>query len=431
MPRPRQNEIIRCPHFTWRLVSRKCIWYADGRSNTPSAGRHSLGTSDRAEAIRLLSQLDRLRAEELGLAPRSNFQINQIPKSLSLEDGRKLYERHITRPRVAGGVRAATQKRYRTVFDKFEAYSQGRGVTVWNGVSAQLLVDYAAQLECDGYAHKTLVNELTTLKQAIKWLIQEGHLQGMKPIELPLRKAESQPAYCYRGEEVQAMVAHCQAREPLQWLGDVIVALACTGLRIAELSSLRWSDLNMANRRLNLTDESGQPATAGQPRREIKSGRSRSFPIHRDLLAVLEGIARQDRYVFHGPRGGRLKPDTVRRILIREVIAPLTKQFPAADGERGFRHGRLHSFRHYFCSTCANNGVPERMVMDWLGHADSEMIRHYYHLHDEEAQRRMNSLNFLGNASGRSARNTQDNNQEDVEPTNREYVARESGLTQS
>jgi hypothetical protein len=30
------------------------------------------------------------------------------------------------------------------------------------------------------------------------------------------------------------------------------------------------------------------------------------------------------------------------------------------------------------------------------------MVRHYFHLHDEEAQRRMNGLNLLGSAGGRS-----------------------------
>ena len=114
-------------------------------------------------------------------------------------------------------------------------------------------------------------------------------------------------------------------------------------------------------------------------------------------------MLRIDAYVFHGPRGGRLKPDTVRRILVREVIEPLTERFPSPTDEKGFRDARLHSFRHYFCSTCANSGVPERMVMEWLGHVDSEMVRHYYHLHDEEARRRMADLDFLGGAGGRSA----------------------------
>jgi hypothetical protein len=61
------------------------------------------------------------------------------------------------------------------------------------------------------------------------------------------------------------------------------------------------------------------------------------------------------------------------------------------------------------------------MAMDWLGHADSEMIRHYYHLHGEEARRRMDSLDFLGGAGGWSVGRTEDyNEEEDVEPSRTE-----------
>jgi hypothetical protein len=42
------------------------------------------------------------------------------------------------------------------------------------------------------------------------------------------------------------------------------------------------------------------------------------------------------------------------------------------------------------------------MLMDWLGHQDSAMIRIYYRLHDLESRNRMNSLDFLGGAGGRS-----------------------------
>ena len=402
MPKPRKNEKIHCAHFVWTLLARDGVWHADGRSNTPNAGRHSLGTRDRGEALRRLPELDRQRAEELGLIPRS-ARAESLAAPLQLAEGRKLYEQHVARPRVTGGVRKSTQKKYRSVLDKFLPFATSRDVTTWNGVTAELLNAYVADLEAKDYAHKTQSNELITLKQAVKWLIKQGHLQGMKPIELSIRKAEGDRAYCYRSEEVRAMIDHCRATEGLRWLANVIIALACTGLRIAELASLRWADLNLETARLTLTDETGRSPVEGRKRRELKSGRSRSFPIHPDLLSVLEEMPRIDAYVFHGPRGGRLKPDTVRRILIREVLEPLTERFPTPSDEKGFRDGRLHSFRHYFCSTCANSRVPERMVMDWLGHVDSEMVRIYYHLHDREARQQMAGLDFLGGAGGRSA----------------------------
>jgi integrase len=100
--------------------------------------------------------------------------------------------------------------------------------------------------------------------------------------------------------------------------------------------------------------------------------------------------------VFHGPLGGKLKPDTVRNVLTREVLAPLAETFPAVADAPGIAAGRLHSFRHFFCSMSANNGVPEQMLMAFLGHRDSEMIRHYYHMQQDEARKQMNKLPSLG-----------------------------------
>ena len=68
MPKQRQNEIINCQYFNWKLLRRKGIYYADGRSNIQDHGRHSLSTRDRDEALQNLEQLDLIKAIELGLA---------------------------------------------------------------------------------------------------------------------------------------------------------------------------------------------------------------------------------------------------------------------------------------------------------------------------------------------------------------------------
>ncbi len=33
--------------------------------------------------------------------------------------------------------------------------------------------------------------------------------------------------------------------------------------------------------------------------------------------------------------------------------------------------------------------------MDWLGQADSKMVRHYYHLHDKESQRHIRRVKLF------------------------------------
>ena len=253
-----------------------------------------------------------------------------------------------------------------------------------------------------GYARKTIHGEITLLKTAIKWFITEGHIQA-EPIKLLLKRAECERAYCYTSEEVEAMYDVCNGSISLRWLRNTIVGLACTGMRIDELCNLKWSDINFDKGMLTIADESGF-ANQSDDSRTNKSSRTRHLPIRAELLEILELLPKIDQYIFHGPRSGRLKADTVRNVLVREVIRPLTKRFPQQfENERSFENGRLHSFRHYFCSVCANTGIPERITMNWLGHAESEMVRHYYHLNDEESRQKMNQLNLLGGSDGCSA----------------------------
>lgn len=77
------------------------------------------------------------------------------------------------------------------------------------------------------------------------------------------------------------------------------------------------------------------------------------------------------------------------------VIKPLKKSFPTPEGEFGFEHGRLHSFRHFFCSQCFLGGASEGEIKEWLGHAVSKMVEHYRHLRSDEAQRKMSQIRFL------------------------------------
>jgi integrase len=396
MPAKRRKERIVGSYFVWLLGQRGGVYYADGRTNRPCAGRHSLGTREYNEALEALKQLDLVKAVELGVADRALLATAQSGQ-LSLDEGRSLYLQHVQRPRVVGGARPVSAKRYRAVFDKFTQFAQTEGISAWNQVTRRTLEAYAAYLDDQGYAYATEYLELTTLKQMIKWLVEAEHLPASCLVRLSLSKPQGTSTYCWRPEEVQAMVQICRQQKELDWLADVLVALACTGLRISELASLRWSDIDFANNLICLTDESTRMRGRSRDKaRQTKSGRSRSFPIHSDLRGILEGLLRSsDGLVFHGPRQGRLKPDTVRRILIRDVLTPLTERFPTSEGEVGFGSGRLHSFRHYFCSRCANSGVPEQVVMSWLGHADSKMVRHYYHLHDDEAQRQMKRLQFV------------------------------------
>ena len=397
MPRKREKERIVCDHFVWLLGQRGGVYMADGRSNTPPLGRHSLGTKDNQQALVALRRLDLVKAVEVGKADRVLLETPPT-EMLELEAGWQLYRAYVSRSRVAGGAKQNTTKRYRAVFGKFIPFACGRGITAWNLVNRATLEAYAAWLNEKEYAYATQYLELVTLKQAVKWLVENEHVPAdCIIVGLTMRKPVGSDTYCWSVEEVASIVAYCEKLTDLNWLGRVVIALACTGLRISELAALRWNDIDFESNMISITDETTFAHRRRRRKsRETKNSRSRSFPIFGRLGDVLRGLPQQDSgVIFRGPRGGVLKPDTVRRILIRDVLTKLVGKFPTPKEEIGFADGRLHSFRHYFCSYCANAGTPERVVMAWLGQQSSRMVQHYYHLHDEEAQRQMKRLNFI------------------------------------
>lgn len=395
MPRPRVGELIPCEHYTWMLRTRGDVYFADGRMNTPSTGRHSLGTKDRDAALEALNELDRATALKRGKIVASPPASRTSPSSLPLQNGRELYEKHVRRPRVAKGPKAATATRYKAVFDKLIPFLCERGITDWSQVDRQALEEYGSWLENKGYAAATAYLELTFCKQVIKWLTEENYLRPDRPIQMPLAKAEESPAYCWRPEEFTAIMDQCRTHPRLEWLRVILLGLATTGLRIQELAGLRWCDVNFDTNVITIKDESGTPQRKlRRAARTTKTGRGRTFPLHKALRELLEQLPRAgDGRIFHGANGGRVDDDRVRQALIRRVLKPLAPRFPTTD-DIGFADGRLHSFRHFFCSTCANSGVPELVVMRWLGHSSSRMVKRYYHLHDSEAQRQMQRVAF-------------------------------------
>ncbi len=399
MPRKPQNTPLVCEHFTWRLMVRSGVYYADGRGGKHDLGKHSLGTRDREEALDRLRQLDRQKAVQLGLAEA----YPSVPTSnLSIAEGWKLFMDFSGRAQAMGGVAPNTLKRYKAVRDKHTEFCRKQGISSWAEFNKPQLEKYGNQLG-KKYADRTVFLEITLLKSVTGWLVAEGHLPAGSELKYPMPKPQGTDTYCYTTAEVSAMVRHCKASPKLTWLAHVIIALAHTGMRISELTGLRWSDIKLEQKTITIADEraSKRKRQAGTAR-TTKGRRSRTLPIHPVLAQLLQSHSRQaDGYVFHAQRGGKLLARNVLQIFIDSVIEPLKKRFPTADGDTGFESGRLHSFRHYFCSQCFLGRASEGEIRQWLGHADSKMVEHYRHLRKDDAQRKMDQVTFLDQPDNR------------------------------
>jgi integrase len=393
MPRKPICPPIACEFFTWHLRDRDGVYYVDGRSTKQDLGKHSLGTRNREEAIAQLKRLDLRKAVELGM---TNALQTPAIDNVPVAEGWNIYLDFSGRSDVQGGVSPSTLKRYCAVRDKHVKFCARYAITSWNEFDLNWIQKYGNWLSRH-FAYRTEYFELTLLKTVISWLIVNQHLPAVCKLNFPLRKPQGTDTYCYALSEVSAMVEHCERVPALAWLGNVIKALAHTGLRISELAGLRWTDVSLAQNSIRVADEraSRRKRKAGTAR-TTKGRRSRNIPLHPELKSTLLKIPKHDDgYVFHAQMGGRLHPRNVLQSFIDEVIEPLKRKFPAPADEIGFEHGRLHSFRHYFCSQCFLGGASEGEIREWLGHRDSKMVEHYRHLRSDDAKRKMEKIDFV------------------------------------
>ena len=144
-------------------------------------------------------------------------------------------------------------------------------------------------------------------------------------------------------------------------LQPVIVTALNTGMRLGELLSLTWADVDLSRRLITV--------------RHTKNGRVRRLPINDGLLEALEALQRKSsktEYVFSSPRNGN------RRSSVRTA-------FEAAIRRAGISKLRFHDLRHTFATRLVAEGVDIVTVKELLGHQDIAMTMRYAHAAPERS----------------------------------------------
>ncbi len=397
MSRQLKSELIQCQYYLWRLRTRDGIYYGDGRLKKQKLGKYSLGTTERPEAGNRLDQLDLQKAIDNGVANPTSAP--EQPSTVSIEAGWELYFARCGQEEILGGTSRATLQRYKAVKDKHVEFCAAKQIDSWIQIDKNTTLEYGGWLaKIRKLADRTLVLELNLICGVVKWLVEEKHLPPECRFLLKLSKPDGSTTYCYTREQVRRMIEFCNGDSALEWLARAITALVTTGLRINELSKLRWSDIDMAAGVIKITDERARPRRrqSGFERR-LKGKRGRALPLNLELRKLLLRLPHHpDGLVFRGKSGARLSDRRVLEGLQGGVIHNLEKEFPTPDGEIGFKDGTVHGLRHFFVSEAYRNGATDAELIEWLGHRDSQLLRIYRHLRPEDGQRKMQQIDFLG-----------------------------------
>ena len=160
-----------------------------------------------------------------------------------------------------------------------------------------------------------------------------------------------------------------------------------TGQRLKDCVLLRWSKVNLAQRKIEIT--------------QFKTGKEVTIPIAPQLLTVLEGALawKTDDFGYVCPKvaerynaedeNGKNTGNNYVNIDVRRVLRWIgLKTAVKVEGRaKSICVYGFHSLRHSFASHCAEAGVPKAVVQSILGD-DCDILDAYYTHIGEEAQQK-------------------------------------------
>lgn len=237
-------------------------------------------------------------------------------------------------------------------------------------VDALAVRSFLAHLARQGVGRRSQARALSAVRGLFRFACREGVLDTNPAAAVRTPKQPRPLPRHLRPGEVESLVEAASGPEPLALRDRALLELLyATGLRVGELVSLDWTDVDLSGRVLRVLGKGGKE-------RMVPFGRPAAEAL-RDWGAASEEVRGEQRGdaedpVFLNHRGGRLSSRSVRRILDRYVDAAAV-----AAGVHP------HTLRHTFATHLLERGADLRAIQELLGHSSLSTTQQYTHLEVE------------------------------------------------
>ena len=290
--------------------------------------------------------------------------------------------------------RRKPSKRYLTncaaVLGRFNAYVREHHASVrdMSRVSPTIAKGFLASEEARGVSAKTWNDTLLLIRSAFKQLLPAGSINPFMGI--PTRNVETIFRQPFNAEELGAIL---KAAEDDPMFRPVVITGMCTAMRRGDCCTLRWKDVDLKNRFLNV--------------KTAKTGQTVAIPIFPLLLTELEARSGNgSEYVFpeiaeHYRRTPLNITRRIRRILAAAgfkdpdtrppgkrgpkrrdpglIRGAVTATRDAGKGKNRVSIRDFHSFRVTWVTLALSAGVPLELVQKVTGHKTAEIVlKHYF-----------------------------------------------------
>lgn len=281
-----------------------------------------------------------------------------------------------------------------------------------SAVATEDIQTMLAKLKDEGRGYSTIKKAYDAVNASFKWGLSvhppKVKYNPVNAVKLPAKKtfAPSEIRF-YTESEARKISETALQRYPngTPWypLGELVVILLNTGIRLAEATALQWDrDVDLDNRLLyvhktvvtvkNRDPESTKKyITKEQDSTKSDAGQDRVIPLNDDALFAFSSLKEKtgkSPYVFATKDGTRKSARDIDKICRR------VEKRAGLPGEKIFGP---HALRHTFATLLLSNGTDIKMVSELLGHADVGITYNtYIHVIKEQKAKAVASLpNFI------------------------------------
>jgi integrase len=224
-------------------------------------------------------------------------------------------------------------------------------------------------------AAQTFAHELGVMKAVFKYAAKHGFILSNPASEIKRKKISNRKIQTPARDQFQQIIAEMRfsdGRNDSQTKAkdgaDLIEFLAYSGARIGEAHVATWKDVRFDTGEIWLHGKKTEAS-------------DRLIPMPKELRLFLE----------------RLKKETAAKQSLPIIkIKSAKKSLQRACKKLGLKRFTHHDFRHYFATTCIEEGVDIPTVSRWLGHADGGALamQRYGHLRREHSLAMMQRVSF-------------------------------------
>ncbi|MHB8446778.1 MAG: tyrosine recombinase XerC [Rudaea sp.] len=253
----------------------------------------------------------------------------------------------------------ATLANYTRSLRQLREFLETRDVKRWREVRAEQIQAFISKSHRAGLSSGSLRDMLSAYRSFYRYLAREGEAPANPAIGVRSPKAPRKLPQVLDVDEVGALLDFPASDPEAVRDRALLELLYSSGLRVSELTSVRWCDLDMAEGLIRVTG---------------KGRKTRIVPVGSKAREALQSLREQDRPgaddpLVRGRLGRPLTPGAVRARLKRR-----------AKDQGVWKRVYPHLLRHSCASHVLESSGDLRAVQELLGHADIGTTQIYTHL---------------------------------------------------